>query len=151
MSLTRIRPDLLENTTYKNYFTTYRGNPGNGDLQNNEITPFQRASVTFVNNVPTSLALNSGGMVLNTTATNPLAQTVSLSVAKPALNVIGSGFISGAMTIDREDLGKVLSGSFSYELSANPANFDASGQSTQSLEIWIYEAVSQTWIQPAIS
>jgi hypothetical protein len=86
-------------------------------------------------------------MAIATTATTPLAGTYSLQLTKSAANAQYQGFISGALTIDREDTAKVLYGSFSYEVVSGTVDF--SGASTQTYEIWIYNTVSGAWTQPA--
>jgi hypothetical protein len=70
-----------------------------------------------------------------------------MQLTKTAFDAQYQGFISGALTIDREDTAKVLYGSFSYEVISGTVDF--SGTSTQTYEIWIYNTVSGAWTQPA--
>ena len=129
----------------KNYFTLSSANPS---FENSTISPWSLCTLTLSSGVPSGApTLSATQMALATTATNPLIGTKSGQLTKSAANAQGQGFISGALTIDREDTAKILSGSFSYEVVSGAVDF--SGTSTQSLEIWIYNTVSGAWTQPA--
>jgi hypothetical protein len=128
----------------KNYFTLSSANPS---FENSTISPWSACTLTLSSGIPSGApTLSATQMTLASTATNPLIGTKSGQLTKSAANAQGQGFISGALTIDREDTAKILSGSFSYEVVSG--TIDLSGSSTQSLEIWIYNTVSGAWTQP---
>jgi len=129
----------------KNYFSQSLANP---TFESNAISPWTLFTTTLSGGVPTSITASATQMAFAPTATTPLMGTYSGQLVKSAANAQGQGIISGILTIDREDLGKVMYGSFAYEVVSGAANFDASGTSTQSLEIWIYNITGNYWIQP---
>lgn len=129
----------------KNYFTQ---NNANSDFETNSVSPWSACTLTFSSGVPSGApTLTATQMAISTTSTTPLSGTYSMLLTKSAANAQYQGFISGALTIDREDTAKVLYGSFYYEVVSG--TIDLSGSSTQSLEIWIYNTVSGQWTQPA--
>jgi hypothetical protein len=131
----------------KNYFSTNTANP---TFSNNSVSPWSACTLTFSSGVPSGApTLTATQMAIAATVTNPLLQSQSnynLQLVKSGAAQY-QGFISGELTIDREDLAKVLTGSFSYEVVTGPVTF--SGTSTQDLEIWVYNTVSGAWTQPA--
>jgi hypothetical protein len=133
------------NPTGKNYFVT---NSANNNFSSGSASPWSVFNTTFTNGVPGTITLSATNVTIPITSTNPLLVSQSannLQMVKTANNSQGQGFISTAMTIDREDLAKVLYGSFSYEVVSGTV--DLSGSSTQSLEIWVYNVTATTWIQ----
>lgn len=129
----------------KNYFSQ---NNANSDFETNSVSPWSACTLTFSSGVPSGApTLTATQMSIATTSTTPLSGTYSMQLTKAAANAQYQGFISGALTIDREDTAKVLYGSFYYEVVSG--TIDLSGSSTQSLEIWIYNTVSGQWTQPA--
>jgi len=129
----------------KNYFSQ---NNANSDFETNSVSPWSACTLTFSSGVPSGApTLTATQMAISTTSTTPLSGTYSMLLTKSAANAQYQGFISGALTIDREDTAKVLYGSFYYEVVSG--TIDLSGSSTQSLEIWIYNTVSGQWTQPA--
>jgi hypothetical protein len=133
------------------YFTLNAANP---NFETNAVTPWVTASAPFSGGAPGTLTTGgSSGITLSINSTTPLNGTYDLLATKPASNVAGTGFISAPLTINREDLGKVLTLTFSY--AGSSTNFDVSGSSTQSLEVWIYDQTAATalgipvWIQPS--
>ena len=129
----------------KNYFSQNNANP---NFETNSVTPWSACTLTFSSGVPSGApTLTATQMSIATTASTPLAGTYSMQLTKAAANAQYQGFISGALTIDREDTAKVLYGSFSYEVISGTVDF--SGTSTQTYEIWIYNTVSGAWTQPA--
>lgn len=129
----------------KNYFSQ---NNANSDFETNSVSPWSACTLTFSSGVPSGApTLTATQMTISTSATNPLSGTYSMLLTKAAANAQYQGFISGALTIDREDTAKVLYGSFYYEVTSGTVDF--SGSSTQTYEIWIYNTVSGTWTQPA--
>lgn len=127
-----------------NYFT--QSNP---TFETNSISPWTAFTTTLSAGVPTTITTTATQMAFAVTSTNPLAGTYSGQLTKSASNAVGQGIISGPMTINREDLAKVLTGLASYEVVSGAVNFDASGGSTQSLELWVYNVTGNYWIQPA--
>lgn len=129
----------------KNYFSQSNANP---DFETNSVSPWSACTLTFSSGVPSGApTLTATQMSISTTSTNPLSGTYSMLLTKAAANAQYQGFISGALTVDREDTAKVLYGSFFYEVTSGTVDF--SGSSTQTYEIWIYNTVSGTWTQPA--
>lgn len=130
----------------KNYFSL---NSVNGDFEANTTSPWLKAQATFVSGTPTAgtLTFNGGNYSIAVNSSAPLSGIYDMLVTKPASNCQGMGFASAIMTIEKEDVGKVLYGSFSYLCSST--NFDASGTSTQSMEIWIADPDSGAFIQPS--
>ena len=132
----------------KNYFSISSANP---NFSQNSTSPWSACTLTLSSGIPSGTpTLSATQMAIATTGTNPLLVSQSnynLQLTKSAANAQGQGFISGSLTVDREDLAKVLTGSFYYEVVSGTVDF--SGSSTQSLEIWIYNTVSGVWTQPA--
>jgi hypothetical protein len=132
----------------KNYFSQSSINP---DFETGTVSPWQAMTTTWSGNTPVN-APTAGAVVTSfyTNIVSPLAGTTSATMTKG--NGVGQyeGVMSGVFTIDREDLAKVLYGSFAYEVTGtSAANFDVSGTSTQTLEIWVYNVNANEWIQPA--
>lgn len=129
----------------KNYFTQSNANP---DFETNSVSPWSACTLTFSGGAPSGApTLTATQMAISVTGTTPLAGTYSMLCTKSAANAQYQGFISGVLTIDREDVAKVMYGSFNYEV--NSGTVDMSGTSTQTYEIWIYNVVAGQWIQPA--
>jgi hypothetical protein len=130
----------------KNYFSQ---SSVNNNFETGSVSPWLTLATTYsANGVPTTITTGgTSGITLSINSTTPLSGLFDMVATKPASNVVGTGFISGVLTIDQEDLAKVMFGSFSYK--ASNSNFDASGTSTQSLEIWVYDVTNAVWIQPA--
>lgn len=72
---------------------------------------------------------------------SPLRGAASFLLTKPASNVQGEGF-SYNFTIDNADRGKVLQGSFDYQIASGTFADDA-------LTVWIYDVTNARLIQPA--
>jgi hypothetical protein len=129
----------------KNYFSQ---NNANADFETNSTTPWSACTLTFSGNAPSGApTLSATQMTLSVSSSDPLAGAYSMLLTKAAANAQYQGFISGTLTIDREDTAKVLYGSFAYEVVSGTVDF--SGTSTQTYEIWIYNTVSGAWTQPA--
>lgn len=71
----------------------------------------------------------------------PLRGAASFLLTKPASNVQGEGF-SYTFTIDNADKGKVLQGSFDYQIASGVFVDDA-------MTVWIYDVTNARMIQPA--
>lgn len=131
----------------KNYISQSSANP---DFETGVVTPWQSASFTFSSGKPTGFSSPSPSMSIGPTTTNPLDGTTSMLLTKTGgVSSQYNGFISGEISISREDIAKVLYGSFSYEVTSSPSSVDFSGSSTQTLEIWIQNFNSGEWYQPA--
>ena len=124
-----------------NYFTTPGFENGNGD--------WAEFTTTYVNNVPTTITAGAADIatpssLLGVGGLRGKIGYYAIFTATPA----GQGLISNALTIDTVDRAKVLTVSFEYLISPG-GNFNASGTSTQSIEVWIYDVTNSAWIQPA--
>lgn len=128
----------------KNYFSSSNANPG---FEGGTVSPWSAFTTVYASGVPTTVTLSSTQTTLSRTTTNPLTGAATGQLVKNAANAQGQGFISGIITIDREDLAKVLFGQFAYEVVSGTV--DMSGTSTQSFEIWVYNVVSGVWTQPS--
>jgi hypothetical protein len=117
----------------------------NGDFESGAISPWTLFTTTYVSSVPTTITAGAANLTATVVTTNPLAGTYTGQLTKASANAQGQGFISDVITISREDLAKVLYGKFSYEVVSG--TFDASGTSTQSVEVWIYNVNAATWTQ----
>ena len=132
----------------KNYFSQSSINP---DFETGTVSPWQAMTTTWSGSAPVN-APTAGAVVTSfyTNIVNPLAGTTSATMTKGLGNGQYEGVMSGVFSVDREDLAKVLYGSFAYEVAGTVASdFDVSGTSTQSLEIWLYNVNANQWIQPA--
>lgn len=128
----------------KNYITY-------NDFENNAITGWNEASVTWSSGAPSGAPTISSSAAasisLATTNTNPLAGSYSLQMVGTIIQ--GQGFCTDALTIDREDRAKVLQGSFYYEVVSGASNSNWSGTSSNTLSVWIYDVTNSSWTQPA--
>ena len=127
----------------KNYFALANANP---DFENGLVTPWTAFTTTFTGGVPGAIGSTGTTFSLSVNSVAPLSGTKDLLITKPASNIQGAGVLSGVMTLEKEDRSLTILGSFSYYPSN--ANFDMTGTSTQSAEIWIRDVTGTTWIQP---
>ena len=133
----------------KNYLTTYKNNPGNGNFETGDTSGWSKFNTTLTGVIPTG-SISTGAGTIDTflaTTTTPLAATYSLLVSASSSLTVGQGFISDAFTIDAEDQAKVLTFSFAYQAVSGTMNF--SGTSSNTWAVYIYDATVGTWIQPA--
>lgn len=100
------------------------------------------------NGMPGTITIGATSVTLSLTQTNPLSGKASWQFAKASANAQGQGVISDAFLCERKDLAKVLQVLTQVEVVANASNFDASGSSTQSIELWVYNVGAGAWIQP---
>ena len=123
-------------------------------FENGTIQGWTEMAVTLTSGLPTGTPTISstaaGSIALSTTATTPLSGARSLLVTGAAGWTAGQGFISDEFTLDRMDLGKVLTVSFDYELVSGTLNFSGT-LGSQTLMVYIYDATAggANWIQPA--
>lgn len=144
----------------KNYITTYKNNPGNGDFETGDASGWEFVSGVTID---ATTKVPSGGSFVSTVAgitntvisVNQLAADYSLSSAMTTgASIQGKGIASKVFTIDIEDQAKVLGFKFAYKLAsdanAGTANaFNASGTSANTLAVYIYDVTAGAWIQPA--
>jgi len=133
----------------KNYLTTYKNNPGNGDFETGDTAGWSKFTTTLTGVIPTgSITLTAGSInTFQATATTPLAADFSLLIGASASLGVGQGFISDVFTIDLEDRAKVLTFSFAYQVVSGTMNF--SGTSSNTWAVYIYDDTVDAWIQPA--
>ena len=119
-----------------------------GTIENNTTRGWSACTLTWSGTTPSGApTLTATQMAISASSVSPLSSLYSLLLTKSAANAQYQGFVSDAFTIKREDLAKVLTGSFYYEVASGTV--DMSGSSTQSLEIWVYNVNANQWIQPA--
>lgn len=100
--------------------------------------------VTYADAAGTSPVDGTGGtptVTLTRSTSLPLRGNASFLYTKPASNVQGQGF-SYNFTIDAADQGKVLQGSFDYQIASGTFADDA-------MSVWIYDVTNARMIQPA--
>ncbi len=121
----------------------------NGQFES-DVNGWTAFNTTFTGGVPGTITAGSTKVTLTQTATSPLSGLGSLKFdVVDASSSAGHGAISPVITVDSQDLAKVITSLFSYKFTANASNFDASGTSTETLEMWIYDVTAGTWTQPA--
>lgn len=115
---------------------------------NLDLSGWSVFNTTFSGGLPTTITAGSTKIALNRQTTNPLegAASFEFEVTTAAAST-GHGVITDAMTIDDEDLAKILEYSLTYNFTTNPENVDVSGTSTQTLELWVYNVGLATWYQ----
>jgi hypothetical protein len=139
----------------KNYLTTYKNNPGNGDFETGDTTGWSRFTTTLSGVTPTGSITTTAPSIdtFLATTTTPLAANYSLLIGASGSLGLGQGFISDAFTIDLEDRAKVLTFSFAYQTVSGTMNF--SGTSSNTWAVYIAQVNPTTpntvinWIQPA--
>jgi|688.fasta_scaffold31783_8 hypothetical protein len=128
-------------------------------FENGTITGWREMAVTidasgFPNATPTigtdASPNAASSLSLSATSTTPLSGSRSLLVTVPTSLSQGHGFISEEFTLDRMDLGKVLTVSFDYERISGTYNFSGT-RGSQTWMVYIYDATlgAANWIQPA--
>jgi hypothetical protein len=131
----------------KNYFQIADANP---NFKQGVVAPWSACTITLSSGIPSGTpTLSATQMALSIDSVSPLVQSESLynlKLTKSAAAASGQGFISGVLTIDAEDIAKVIKGSFSYKVSSGTVDF--TGGASQSLEIWVYNVSLGRWIQP---
>lgn len=141
--------NLIENDGTKNYFT-------NSSFGGGSISPWTTFSATLVNGMPTTYTTGgTAGITAAINSTSTLGSTgFDMMLTKPASNVMGSGVISGVITLNRDDKNSWMVGALSYLIGTG--TFDSTGTATQSLQLAILDvtataAASGTpqWIQPS--
>jgi hypothetical protein len=108
-------------------------------------------NTTLTSGLPTgTVGSGAAALTMATSSVNPLVGSNSLQVAAASAWTAGQGVISDAFTIERADLGKVLSFSLYYEAAAGGANANWSGiVGSQTFAVYLYDVTAAAWVQPA--
>lgn len=123
-------------------------------FENGTITGWTEVAVALTSGLPTGTptigSSAASSLALSATSVTPLSGSRSLLVDVPSALTAGHGFISDEFTLDRMDLGKVLTVSFDYERVSGTYNFSGT-LGSQTWMVYIYDATAggATWIQPA--
>jgi len=123
-------------------------------FENGTITGWTEVSVALTSGLPTGTPTISStaasSLALSATSVTPLSGSRSLLVDVPSALTAGHGFISDEFTLDRMDLGKVLTVTFDYERVTGTYNFSGT-LGSQTWMVYIYDATlgAANWIQPA--
>lgn len=130
----------------KNYITY-------NSFENNATTGWSLFNTTLTGVNPTGSITASAASITTfaATSTNPLSGSYSLQSASSAAWSAGQGFITDALTIDREDykFGRVLTFSARYEIVAGQSNLNLSGGTSNTFAVYIYDVTNSAWIQPS--
>lgn len=136
-------------------------NQYNGDKNYITYNNFENAATTGWSLFNTTISagfipngsVNAGASTVTTfatTTTNPIAGSNSLQAASSSAWNLGQGFISDVFTLEREDLNKLLTINFSYEVSSGSGNADWGGVlGTQTFIVYVYNTTSSAWVQPS--
>jgi hypothetical protein len=123
----------------------------NGDAEAGNTSGWSLGNVTLTNKFPSGAPTFGSGasatLSFTNSSTSPLAGTRSFVLADSAATTAGNFVASDAFTIDSVDLAKVLTIDLSYQVTAGTIN--ASGTSSNSLGIAIYDVTASAWIMPA--
>lgn len=128
----------------KNYITF-------NNFENNATTGWSLFNTTLTSGIPTG-SITAGAASINTfniVNSGQLAGSFSLQTVANGTWNAGQGFITDALTIDKEDQAKVLSFKFYYSVPVNPTNGNFSGTSSNTFAVYIYDVTNSAWIQPA--
>lgn len=123
-------------------------------FENGTLTGWTEMSVALTSGLPTGTPTISStaasSLALSTTTSTPLSGSRSMLMTVASALTAGHGFISQEFTLDRMDLGKVLTVSFDYERISGTYNFSGT-LGSQTLMVYIYDATAggANWIQPA--
>ena len=120
-------------------------------FEQNVTTGWSLFNTTLTSGLPTgTVGAGAASLALTTTSTNPLSGSYSLQVAAGTAWTAGQGVISNAFTVDRADLGKVLTFSISYEATVGGSVANWSGiLGSQTLAVYLYDVTASAWVQPA--
>lgn len=137
--------------TGKNYLTTYKNNPGNGNFESASTTGWSLGTTgTLSNGLPTGSPTfgsgASGNLSISTVSSGQLAGSYSLSYASSAATTQGNMLASDAFSIDLEDQAKVLTWKFYYKAQTNPSNANWSGTSSNSFGVAVYDVTNSAWL-----
>lgn len=136
--------DAIGAPTSKNYIRFSNAETG-------DTSGWSLGNVTLTSNFPSGVPTFGSGASANLSITNssssPLAGTRSYLLASSAATTAGNFLASDAFTIDTADQAKVLTIKFSYQVASGTIN--ASGTSSNSFGIAIYDVTAASWIMPA--
>lgn len=153
------------NKNYLSSIVTSNGtNNGNGDFELGNTTGWSLAHSTLSGTLfPTSVGSSgntfssaggshggsaaSGTLSFAINTVNRLAGNYSAALTSSGASTAGDMLISDGFMIDKEDYNRVLTVSFAYSVSSGTLNL--SGTSANSFAVYIYNAASNAWIQPA--
>lgn len=142
--------------TGKNYLTTYKNNPGNGNFESASPTGWSLGTTgTLSNGLPTGSPTfgsgASGNLSISTVSSGQLAGSYSLSYASSAATTQGNMLASDAFSIDLEDQAKVLTWRFYYKAQTNPGNANWSGTSSNSFGVAVWDVTNSAWLPTTAS
>lgn len=113
------------------------------------ITGWSAFNTTFSSDVPTTITMGSTKVAVSLESAAPLAGSGSLKFAVTTFSgSAGHGMITDEMEIFDADLSRIFQASFDYWIKTNPGNFDLSGASTSTFEMWVYNVGLASWYQP---
>jgi hypothetical protein len=120
-------------------------------FEQNATTGWSLFNTTLTSGLPTgTVGAGAASLALTTTAVNPLSGLYSLQVAAGTAWTAGQGVISSAFSVDRADLGKVLTFNISYEATVGATVANWSGVlGSQTLAVYLYDVTASAWVQPA--
>lgn len=121
----------------------------NGIKNVNAWTPMTVSSYSQITGPVGALTtVGATGLTVSNTVTGiGLTSDGHMQLAKAGgASFLGQGIASPIFVVDHQDTAKVMNVSFTYEHISGTA--DLSGTSTQSLEVWLYDANTGTYIQP---
>ncbi len=128
----------------------------NATFNNGSVNNWSKCTAPIIGGVlsTTSIVDFTAPSITTFTATNSTPISGSYSMQVGGTWARGEGIISDAFTIEREDLGKPLTFSFSYEAITNPLNANWSGiLGSQTFAVYIYDETAAAgqikWIQPS--
>jgi hypothetical protein len=125
----------------------------NATFNNGSVNNWSKFTTTLTSGLPTgTLTLNSAASITTfaPTTTTPISGSTSMQIGSSAAWSAGQGVITDAFTIEREDLGKPLTFSLSFEAITNPLNANWSGiLNSQTFAIYLYDETTSTWVQPS--
>lgn len=125
----------------------------NATFNNGSVNNWSKFTTTLTSGLPTgALTLNSAASITTfaSTITTPISGSTSMQIGSSAAWSAGQGVITDEFTIEREDLGKPLTFSLSFEAITNPLNANWSGiLGSQTFAVYIYDATVGAWVQPS--
>lgn len=106
-------------------------------------------NTTFTSGVPTTITMGSSKVAVSSETAAPLSGTGSLKFAVTTFSgSAGHGMITDEMEIGDADLARIFQASFDYWIKTNPQNFDLSGTTSSTFEMWVYNVGLASWYQP---
>lgn len=134
----------------KNYLGTVNNVNGNGDFETGTTTKWNVFNTTLTNLIPTGTITTLATSIASFTAvtSNKLAGSYSGEIVSVGTGfVAGQGIISDAFTLDLEDKAQMMSWSMYYNMVS--AGLVASGTSTNTFAVYLYDVANSAWVQPS--